>query len=91
MIDYKTNLIIIAPSLLIVGAFLFLRLGFKYSLKNNLSKIKNTKIKNNNLYFSLSLLSLIGFFISYSQNLQVKYLIIYSLLLVIFIYFEDIK
>lgn len=91
MIDYKANLIILAPSLLIVGAFLFLRLGFKYSFKNSLSRIKNTKIRNDNLYFSISLLSLISFFVSYSQNLQVKYLIIYSLLLIIFIYFEDVK
>lgn len=91
MIEYKTNFIIIAPSLLIVGAFLFLRLRFKYKFNSYLNKLKNTKIKNNALYFSLSLLSLIGFFITYSQNLQIKYLIVYSLLLVIFIYFEEVK
>ena len=91
MEDINLILILIAPAIVLVGAFLFVRVYFrKKQIVNKVNK-KDLKSSNQNIYFLISILSLVALMINFKNLIQIKYLIIYFLLLVSIVYFEEVK
>jgi hypothetical protein len=88
--ETKISLIyVVAPFILIIGAILFLRIKFRIRVPSKSNT--DIKVKNNYQLFLVSIFSILVVFFVLREVVEVKYLVIYFLMLVTIVYFEEVK